>query len=96
MTCRTPVVSARTSWPEEAIVRGYNGILVNVDDVHALADGVSQILRLDDAEWRAMSSHAYATVASCSWEPSALQFEVALENACRRARRGEINGSLSS
>jgi len=50
MTCRTPVVSARTGWPEEAIVRGYNGILVNVDDVNALADGVSQILRLDDAE----------------------------------------------
>lgn len=94
MACRTPVVSTRTGWPEEAIVTGNNGILVDVDDVGALVNGISQILLLNDAEWSAMSSRAYSTVASCSWESSARQFEAALENACRRARLGEIRGSV--
>ena len=94
MACRTPVVSTRTGWPDEAIVTGNNGILVDVDDVHALVNGVSQILLLNDAEWSAMSSRAYSTVASCSWESSARQFEAALENTCRRARLGEIEGSV--
>lgn len=92
MACRTPVVSNRTGWPEEALVTGNNSVLVDVDDVDVLANGISKVLLLSEAEWSAMSSRAYATVASFSWESSALQFEAALENACRRSMRGEIAG----
>ncbi len=89
MACRTPVIATRTGWPEEAIVNGMNGFLVDVDDVEILVARLSQTLSLNDIEWLAMSSNAFATVATCSWESSTRQFEAALENACRRARLGE-------
>jgi glycosyltransferase involved in cell wall biosynthesis len=82
MACRTPVVSTRAGWPEEAVVTGKNGVLVNVDDVDAMTQGALSILSLSDDSWREMSENAYQTVASSSWEESAYQFEKALEHAC--------------
>jgi glycosyltransferase involved in cell wall biosynthesis len=84
MACRTPVVSTRTGWPEEAIVTGCNGVLAEVDDEVALTLGAATILSLSDNEWRTMSENAYNTVASSSWQDSASQFERVLENVCRR------------
>lgn len=81
MACRTPVVSTRTGWPEEAIVDGMNGVLVDVDDVDGLVRGASRILTLPDDEWQRVSQAAYATVAGSSWEASAAKFEKALEHA---------------
>jgi len=92
MACRTPVVSTRAAWPEEAIKSGWNGILVDVDDVQGLADGVEWVLSRSDPEWRNLSANAYATAAAGSWEASAKLFENALEHACRRSMRGEICG----
>lgn len=86
MACRTPVVSTRTGWPEEAIETGKNGILVEVDDVIGLARGAAWILTLADDEWRRVSQSAYATVAESSWEASTNKFEQALEHACRKRR----------
>ena len=82
MACRTPVVSTRTGWPEEGIETGRNGVLVDVDDVDALAEGIQWVLRLAEADWSMVSSHAYETVAGYSWENSSLQFEQALHQAC--------------
>lgn len=78
MACRTPVVSTRTGWPEEAVVEGVNGALADVDDVEGLARGVLQILTGDATAWRTLSDGAARTVEDSSWEHSARMFERAL------------------
>jgi glycosyltransferase involved in cell wall biosynthesis len=92
MACRTPVVSTRTGWPDEAIVPGDNGILVDVDDLNGLVSGVEWVLSLPDREWRRVSRNAYDAAAAGSWAESADRFEKALVHACQRASRGEITG----
>lgn len=79
MACRTPVVATRTGWPAEAIVTGFNGACVPVDDEHALAAETEAILRLPDAQWRRLSANAFETVREASWERSARLFEKALQ-----------------
>jgi glycosyltransferase involved in cell wall biosynthesis len=90
MACRTPIVSTRSGWPEESIKGGWNGMLVDVDDVNALADAIEWVLSQADEAWRALSLHAFETVAESSWDVSAAMFEKALVNAQARASRGEI------
>ena len=92
MACRTPVISTRTGWPEEAIETGRNGVLVDVDDVEALASGVCWTLSLPSDDWARLSQHAYETTTVGSWEESSLAFEQALYRACRRSMSGEIAG----
>ena len=88
------MVSNRTGWPEEAIVTGDNGVLVDVNDMNGLVSGIEWILSLGDAEWRRLSRKAYETAAAGSWEESADRFESALVHACQRASRGEIASGL--
>lgn len=95
MACRTPVVSTRSGWPEEAIITGENGALVDVDDVEALARGVEWVLSRPESEWQSLSQRAYETSCSNSWEDSSRKFEEALLHACRRSRAGEIDGPRS-
>jgi glycosyltransferase involved in cell wall biosynthesis len=92
MTCRTPVVATRTGWPEEAVKLGQNGVLVDIDDVLGLAQGVEWVLTRRDDEWRNLSANAYATASAGSWQESAKLFEAALGHACMRSARGEIAG----
>jgi glycosyltransferase involved in cell wall biosynthesis len=92
MACRTPVVSTRTGWPEEAIVSGRNGVLVDIDDEHGLGKGIEWVLSRSDREWRELSSNAYETAAAGSWQESADLFEAALMHARLRSLRGEIAG----
>ena len=94
MACRTPVVATRTGWPEEAVETGRNGVLVDIDDVNGLADGMEWVLSRSDSKWRELSENAYATASVGSWEESAKLFESALLRACERATRGEIAGKL--
>ena len=86
MACRTPIVSTRTGWPEEAVVTGINGVLVDVVDVQALTQGAESILALSDEEWCKMSNNAYNTVASSSWQESENQFEKILVHVCQQTR----------
>ena len=51
MTCRTPVVSTRTGWPEEAIVSEVDCAVTEVDDVAWLAHYAQTILRLAQPQW---------------------------------------------
>lgn len=90
MACRTPVVATRTGWPEDAVKTGWNGYLVDVDDVAGLADGVSWVLSRNNEDWKILSANAYDTATQGSWEDSAKLFEKALEHARERALRGEI------
>jgi glycosyltransferase involved in cell wall biosynthesis len=92
MACRTPVVATRTGWPDEAVVTEHNGVLVDVDDVAGLSQGIEWVLTRNDGQWRQLSENACATVAESSWQRSAEMFEAALEHACRRAELGEIEG----
>jgi glycosyltransferase involved in cell wall biosynthesis len=86
MACRTPVVSTRTGWPEEAIKTGHNGVLINVEDTEALTQGIEWVLSRPDEDWRKLSSNAYDTVKSSSWDASASLLEMALKRARRRTR----------
>ncbi len=92
MACRTPVVATRTGWPEEAVKTGINGVLVDIDDVDGVANGIEWVLSRSDEQWRGLSSNAYSTSTVGSWQASARLFEEALERACRRAARGEVAG----
>lgn len=84
MACRTPVVSTRTGWPQEAIKSNWNGMLVDVEDTAGLVDCVASVLSRSDSEWREMSANAFATVASSTWDQSASAFESALLRAYER------------
>lgn len=92
MACRTPLVSTRAGWPEEAIINRKNGILVDVEDIKGIATGIDWVLSLSDLEWRRLSLNAFETSMEGSWEESSHRFENALVHACQRALKGEIRG----
>jgi glycosyltransferase involved in cell wall biosynthesis len=79
MACRTPVVSTRTGWPEEAIQNHVNGALADIDDVEGLLSGALWVLSLSESEWRTASTSAYETAAAGSWQQSADLFESLLQ-----------------
>ncbi len=80
MACRTPVVSTRTGWPEEAL-DGSNGACVAIDDAEALAAEAWRLLEMPDENWRRVSEAAFRTVSDSSWERSVDLFEAALTDA---------------
>ena len=90
MACRTPVVSTRAGWPAEAIRTGENGVLVDVDDVQGLSDGLYYVLSCDEVQWRRLSENAFATATAGSWSKSTDLFEAALKRAIRRTVDGEL------
>lgn len=90
MACRTPVVSTKTGWPEEAVIDGYNGFLTEVDDVDGLVNAAKTLLLESDGVWKKYSQHAYNTVENSSWQASSDLFEKALYRACLRTKNGEI------
>lgn len=96
MACRTPIVATRTGWPAEAVETGANGVLVDIDDLAAVASGAEWILSRAAAEWQSLSDGAYATSQVGSWEESAAAFEAALRRACHRAAHGEIAGECAT
>ncbi len=93
MACRTPVVSTRTGWPEEAIVQGCNGELVDVDDAPGLAAAAQRFLELPDDEWRQCSQAAFDTVRDSSWDRCGDLFEAALRRAIERAAAGTLKAA---
>ena len=96
MMCRTPVISTRTGWPAEAVMPGWNGDLVEFDDVPGLAASIERLLSLDDGAWRTLSDNAHATASATSLRRSSQMFEAALRHACRRAAKGEIAGRCTA
>ena len=80
MACRTPVVSTRVGWPEEALQPGVNGRLVDIDDATGLANGAIEILNLDEQAWRRMYDASFATVRDSSWDRSTDRLVSALQD----------------
>lgn len=81
MACRCPVVSTKCGGPEDYVIDGKTGYLVDVDDSVAMACRALDVLRMSDADWREMSEAAYATAQGFTWERSIVLFEEALYNA---------------
>jgi glycosyltransferase involved in cell wall biosynthesis len=84
MACRTPIVSTKAGWPEEAIISYVNGVLTEVDDIQALVSAVMWVLNLNNEDWAALSLRAFNTLADSSWDKSGFLFEQALKNALAR------------
>ncbi len=93
MACRCPVVSTRVGGPLDIVKEGVNGYLVPLGDSTALADKLTHILSLSEAEWRAMSDAAYATATEYSWDDATELFEAALHTAIERKQRGDFSSS---
>lgn len=81
MACRTPVVSTKAGWPDESVKDGYNGFLLEVDDVNGVAAAMVKVLQTSPAGWEQLSNQAYATVRHSSWEKSSKMFEDCLYRA---------------
>jgi len=81
MACRTPVISTKAGWPEEAIVNGQNGFLTEVDDVAELVTFINKLLSATNEQWKEFSQQAFQTVENSSWQASTILFERALMNA---------------
>ena len=93
MGCHCPVVATKVGGPEDVIVEGLNGHLVDVDDVEKMAERVVEVLRLSEAEWSRMSEAAYATAREFTARDAALRFEAALEEAIREPAYARLRSS---
>lgn len=78
MACRTPVIGTYAGAAPELLDNG-EGILVDVDDSHMMADAILRISEMNDSEWKAMSDSAYVTACKHTWDKSVVLFEEALE-----------------
>lgn len=86
MACRTPVVATKTGWPAEAVITGENGVLVDVDNPIAIANGLEWILSQPNTRWQQLSNLAHQTAARTpTWSESSRLLEEAL---CIAARNG--------
>ncbi len=91
MACRTPVVSTKAGWPEEAVVNDFNGFLTEVDDIDGLVLACKKILLSSNDVWKTYSHNAYKTLENSSWQASSDMFEAALYRACERTKNGELS-----
>jgi glycosyltransferase involved in cell wall biosynthesis len=86
MGCRCPVVSTRVGGPQDMIIDGVNGYVVNVDDVAALADRIVRVLGLPEPTWKMLSDAAYARAREYTTWDATEAFEQALFATIERER----------
>jgi glycosyltransferase involved in cell wall biosynthesis len=96
MACRCPVVSTRVGGPEDIIVPGKNGYLVERGDAQGLAEAATRLLTGGEENWKRFSDAALATATGYTWDDATARFEAALQTAVARAARGEIRGGRKS
>ncbi len=96
MACRCPVVSTRVGGPEDIIIPGKNGYLVETGDAQGLAEAAGRLLTGGEENWQRFSNAALATATDYTWNDAAALFEAALQTAVARAERGEIRGGVRS
>jgi glycosyltransferase involved in cell wall biosynthesis len=90
MACRCPVVSTNVGGPADVIRSGWNGYLVPVGDVEALADRLVDVLSLNEVEWRVMSDAALATANHYTWDDAVNLLESALCDIIYDAQRKRL------
>lgn len=85
MACRCPVVSTRIGGPADVVEDGVNGFLVDGENSTKLAERLEDVLRLSDANWRAMSDAAHRTANRYTWDDATDLLENALRDVIRDA-----------
>ena len=80
MACRTPVIATPAGAAPELLAKG-GGFLLDSADSEPMAAAIVRLCSTSDNDWRAMSDHAYATVASYTWDDATDLFETALKAA---------------
>jgi glycosyltransferase involved in cell wall biosynthesis len=76
--CRCPVVTTRCGGPEDYVIDGKTGYVVDIGDAPAMADRAQAVLELSDEAWRDMSEASYETARNFDWNKSVALFERAL------------------
>jgi len=76
--CHCPVVSTRCGGPEDYVMDGVNGYLVDVGSTEQMVNAISCVLELDNTKWQAMSSHSKHIADQFTWDASAEKLERAL------------------
>lgn len=93
MACRTPVIGTRAGAAPE-FIQNDAGVLVDIDDVDAMAKGMIRIAQMPEAEWKAMSDCAYQRATKSTWHDSVILFEQALRRAIQRTNDGSLEKAL--
>ncbi len=80
--CGCPVVSTRCGGPEDYVLHGHNGYLVDVDDTEDMAERIYQVVTMNSERWKAMSRNSAEYVKRFDWDRSAEILEQALLSYC--------------
>jgi glycosyltransferase involved in cell wall biosynthesis len=78
MACRCPVVSTCVGGPLDTVQDAVNGYLVEIEDVDGLVSRLTEVLKLNEPDWRRMSDAALATATHYSWDDATDLLENAL------------------
>jgi glycosyltransferase involved in cell wall biosynthesis len=84
MACRTPVVSTPSGAAPELLAED-RGRMISAADPSEMARALVDVLRMPDADWRALSDRAHAHAHAYSLDDATLRMEAALERATQRA-----------
>jgi len=76
--CGCPVVSTRCGGPEDYVRDGYNGHLVDVNDIQAIVRKITSVLSMANADWERMSRNSAAYAKRFDWDISAEKLESTL------------------
>jgi len=77
MACRTPVIGTRCGAAPDLLKSG-GGVLIDINDGHALLSAMTKFYFMSDDEWLLMSDLAYKEAILHNWEDKADQFEQGL------------------
>lgn len=87
MACRTPVIGTPAGAAPELLGPGPNtddapaGVLVPMENPAAMAEAIVNVVRLEEAAWRALSDRAHNVATGYTWEQAADLFEAQLRAA---------------
>jgi len=74
MACRTPVIGTKAGAAPELLQNGA-GVLVDIDDVDAMAKAIVDIYNMTEDEWSMLSEKAYSVACQNSWRAKVDEFE---------------------
>jgi glycosyltransferase involved in cell wall biosynthesis len=92
MASRTPVIGTPAGAAPELLADGA-GILVDFDDVEAMAAAILKICNMPEKEWLTMSQIAYDKAKHYTWDDATDLFEAALSVAIQRRKQGAFYSS---
>jgi glycosyltransferase involved in cell wall biosynthesis len=82
MACRTPVIGTPAGAGPELIGQG-GGILVENEDVPAMAQAIVRVAEMTDMQWLELSNAAYRTATTYTWDDASDRFERAIRKVVR-------------